>query len=99
MTLVTYLGDWLLIHTDKTVLMHQTAVLVDKAIRLGWIISVDKSQLNSNRSIDYLGMSMDLSTFLVRPVPTWVEGLLNTIQQLSVWFICVRSSDVRFNGF
>ena len=68
-TLYLYLDDWLVQAHSWDLVAQHTNFLVQVAQGLGWIVNVDKSELDPTQTIVFLGYMYMMDRGLVRPSP------------------------------
>ena len=49
---------------------------------LGWLVNLDKSELEPTQVFDFVGYQFDLRSGRVRPTPDWIQSLQTKIQTL-----------------
>ena len=62
-----YLDDWLLRAPCREICLRHTQTLLDLCRSLGWVVSMDKSELVPQQTFDFVGYHFDLSQGLVKP--------------------------------
>ena len=62
-----YLDDWLLIHSNKTTLIHQRDYVLQLVQDLGLLVNFQESSLIPGQQIEYLGACLNLKLGIVLP--------------------------------
>ena len=70
-----YLDDWLVRATSHQACLQHTQNLVEICQKLGWLVNLDKSELDSKQIFDFVGYQFDLKAGRVRPTPDWWQSL------------------------
>ena len=65
--LIVYLDDWLIFHEDKNILESHRDQVIEKAVKLGWIINLKKSDLTPAQQFEFLGVQFDLEQYTAKP--------------------------------
>lgn len=60
---VVYLDEFLLAHQNPVILSEQTVLAVHLLSSLGWSVNIQKSQLSPCQSIDYLGITWNMTSY------------------------------------
>ena len=77
-----YLDDWLVRATSHRVCLQHTQDLVQVCQELGWLVNVEKSELEPKQVFDFVGYQFDLKAGRVRPTPDQWQTLQGKIQSL-----------------
>ena len=77
-----YLDDWLVRDRSHQVCLQHTQDLVRMCQDLGWLVNLDKSELEPTQVFDFVGYQFDLRSGRVRPTPDWIQSLQTKIQTL-----------------
>ena len=64
-----YLDDWLVRARSHQVCLQHTQELVKMCQDLGWLVNVEKSELEPKQVFDFVGYQFDLRSGRVRPTP------------------------------
>ena len=72
-----YLDDWLVRATS-----HWVQVLVEMCQKLGWLVNVEKSELEPKQVFNFVGYQFDLQSGRVRPTPDRWQSLQEKILEL-----------------
>ena len=86
-----YLDDWLVRATSHQVCLQHTQVLVQMCQDLGWLVNIEKSELEPKQIFNFVGYQFDLESGRVRPTPDRWQSLQEKIMELlslptcSVW--------------
>ena len=64
-----YLDDWLVRAESHQVCLQHTLELVQICQRLGWLVNLEKSELERKQIFDFVGYQFDLQSGRVRPTP------------------------------
>ena len=70
-----YLDDWLILAQSQARCAAHTRQMLDLAESLGFIPNPEKCDLTPSQSFDYLGMTFDTTSMLVRPTQSRLEKL------------------------
>ena len=77
-----YLDDWLVRATSHRVCLQHTQVLVRMCRHLGWLVNVEKSELEPKQVFNFVGYQFDLESGWVRPTPDRWQSLQEKILEL-----------------
>ena len=77
-----YLDDWLVRDTSYHTCLQHTKTLVKIYQDLGWLVNVEKSELEPKQVFDFVGYQFDLRSGRVRPTPDWWQNLQDKIKTL-----------------
>ena len=83
-----YLDDWLVRATSPQTCLKHTQTLVKMCPDLGWLVNLEKSELEPKQVFDFVGYRFDLRSGRVRPTPDRWESLQGKIQELLVLPTC-----------
>ena len=64
-----YLDDWLVRATSHQACLQHTQKLVEICQRLGWLVNLNKPELDPKQIFDFVGYQFDLKAGRVRPTP------------------------------
>ena len=64
-----YLDDWLVRATSHQACLQHTQILVKICQKLGWLVNLDKSELDPKQIFDFVGYQFDLRAGQVRLTP------------------------------
>ena len=78
-----YLDDWLVRASSHRVCLQHTQILMRMCQRLGWLVNVEKSELEPKQVFDFVGYQYDLRSGRVRPTPDRWQNL-----QAKYWKYC-----------
>ena len=70
-----YLDDWLVRATSHQVCLQHTRDLVRICKELGWMVNLEKSELEPKQIFDFVGYQFDLEAGRVQPTPDRWESL------------------------
>ena len=73
-----YLDDWLVRAKSQKVCLQHIQTLVKMC--LGWLVNLEKSELEPKQVFDFVGYQFDLRSGWVRPTPDWCQTLQEKIQ-------------------
>ena len=65
--LFRYLDDWLIASDSREQSLIYTEWILDLGLELGMLVNFEKSDLIPSRVFTFLGMQLDMGSFLVRP--------------------------------
>ena len=82
-----YLDDWLVRARSHQVCLQHTQTLVKLCQDLGWLVNVEKSELEP-KEVDFVGYQFDLRSGRVRPTPDRWQNLQEKIQSLLLVLAC-----------
>ena len=74
-----YLDDWLVIARSHQACLQHTQDLVKICQELGWLVNLERSELEPKQVFDFVGYQFDLRAGLVRPTPDQWQNLQNKI--------------------
>ena len=77
-----YLDDWLVRATSHRVCLQHTQVLVKMCQDLGWLVNIEKSELEPKQVFNFVGYQFDLESGRVRPTPDRWQSLQEKILEL-----------------
>ena len=83
-----YLDDWLVRAGSQQVCLHHTQTLVKMCHELGWLVNMEKSELEPKQIFDFVGYQFDLRTGRVRPTMDRWQNLQVKIQALLLLPAC-----------
>ena len=83
-----YLDEWLVRATSHQDCLQHTRTLVKICQDLGWMVNVEKSELEPKQVFDFVGYQFDLRSGRVRPTPDRWQNLQGKIQRLLVLPVC-----------
>ena len=55
-----YLEDWLVIAKSRQICLQHTWILVQMCQNLGWLVNIEKSELEPRQVLDFVGYQFDL---------------------------------------
>ena len=74
-----YLDDWLVRARSHQICLQHTQILVKMCQDLGWLVNVEKSELEPKQVFNFVGYQFDLKSGRVRPTPDRWQNLQNKI--------------------
>ena len=77
-----YLDDWLVRARSQHLCLQHTRLLVQMCQNLGWLVNLEKSELEPKQVFDFVGYQFDLRSGWVRPTPDRWQSLQDKIQAL-----------------
>ena len=77
-----YLDDWLVRARSRQICLQHTQTLIKMCQDLGWLVNIEKSELEPKQVFDFVGYQFDLRSGRVRPTPDWWQNLQDKIQAL-----------------
>ena len=77
-----YLDDWLVRVGSHQDCLHHTQILVKMCQDLGWLVNLEKSELEPKQVFNFVGYQFDLRSGRVRPTPDRWQSLQGKIQTL-----------------
>ena len=77
-----YLDDWLVRATSHQACLQHTQSLVKICQKLGWLVNLDKSELDPKQIFDFVGCQFDLRAGRVRPTPDRWQNLQDKILEI-----------------
>ena len=77
-----YLDDWLVRATSHRACLQHTQVLVQLCRQLGWLVNIEKSELDPKQVFNFVGYQFDLQSGRVRPTPDRWQSLQEKILEL-----------------
>ena len=83
-----YLDDWLVRARSKQGCLHHTQILVRICQDLGWLVNLEKSELEPKQVFDFVGYQFDLRSGRVRPTPDRWQSLQGKMQALLLLPTC-----------
>ena len=83
-----YLDDWLVRARSKQSCLQHTQILVRMCQDLGWLVNLEKSELEPKQVFDFVGYQFDLRSSRVRPTPDRWQSLQGKIQALLLLPTC-----------
>ena len=83
-----YLDDWLVRAGSQQICLHHTQILVKMCQELGWLVNIEKSELEPKQVFDFVGYQFDLRAGRVRPTLDRWQSLQDKIQALLLLPAC-----------
>ena len=83
-----YLDDWLVRARSLHICLQHTQILVKMCQDLGWLVNLEKSELEPKQVFDFVGYQFDLRSGRVRPTPDRWQSLQDKIQALLLLLAC-----------
>ena len=83
-----YLDDWLVRARSHQTCLHHTQILVKMCQDLGWLVNLEKSELEPKQVFNFVGYQFDLRSGRVRPTPDRWQSLQEKIQALLLLPAC-----------
>ena len=83
-----YLDGWLVRARSKQSCLRHTQILIRMCQDLGWLVNLEKSELEPKQVFDFVGYQFDLRSGRVRPTPDRWQGLQGKIQALLLLPTC-----------
>ena len=77
-----YLDDWLVRARSHQACLQHTQILVETCQTLGWLVNLDKSELDPKQIFDFVGYQFDLKTGRVRPTQDRWQSLQDKILEI-----------------
>ena len=77
-----YLDDWLVRARSHQVCLQHTQDLIKMCQQLGWLVNLEKSELEPKQVFDFVGYQFDPKSGRVRPTLDWWQHLQEKIQTL-----------------
>ena len=77
-----YLDDWLVRATSHQVCFQHTQDLVKICQELGWLVNLEKSELEPKQIFDFVGYQFDLRAGWVQPTPDCWQNLQDKISEI-----------------
>ena len=77
-----YLDDWLVRATSHRVCLQHTQVLVKMCQNLGWLVNIERSELEPKQVFNLVGYQFDLESGRVRPTTDRWQSLQEKILEL-----------------
>ena len=77
-----YLDDWLVRATSHRVCLQHTQVLVKMSRHLGWLVNIEKSELEPKQVFNFVGYQFDLESVGVQQTPDRWQSLQEKILEL-----------------
>ena len=74
--------DWLVRASSHRVCLQHTQILMRMCQRLGWLVNVEKSELEPKQVFDFVGYQFDLRSGWVRPTPDRWQNLQDKILEI-----------------
>ena len=83
-----YLDDWLVRASSHPVCLHHTQKLMQICQELGWLVNIEKSELDPKQVFNFVGYQFDLQAGRVRPTPDRWQSLQDKVLQLLSRPVC-----------
>ena len=77
-----YLDDWLVRARSHQACLQHTQDLVKICQELGWLVNLDKSELEPKQIFDFVGYQFDLKAGRVRPTPDRWQNLQDKVSEI-----------------
>ena len=84
-----YLDDWLVRARSQHICLQHTQILVKMCQDLGWLVNLEKSELEPKQVFDFVVYQFDLRSGRVRPTPDRWQSLQDKIQALLLLPACL----------
>ena len=81
-TLFAYLDDWLILAPSEAECSHSTSFVIQVLQDLGWVINLEKSNLQPSQNVVYLGAHLDFCQGVASPTQERIVSLCQTTTQL-----------------
>ena len=82
------LDDWLVRARSQHICLQHTQILVKMCQDLGWLVNLEKSELEPKQVFDFVGYQFDLRSGRVRATPDRWQSLQDKIQALLLLLAC-----------
>ena len=83
-----YLDDWLVRARSHQACLQHTQELVKMCQHLGWLVNLEKSELEPKQDFDFVGYQFDLRSGQVRLTPDWWQHLQEKMLKLLSLLAC-----------
>ena len=83
-----YLDNWLVRATSHQACLQHTQDLVQICQELGWLVNLDKSELEPKQIFDFVGYQFNLRAGRVRPTPDQWQNLQDKILEILSLLTC-----------
>ena len=83
-----YLDDWLVRTNSHHICLQHTQTLVKLCRDLGWVVNIEKSELEPKQVFDFVGYQFDLRSSRIRPTPDRWQTLQEKIHSLLLLSAC-----------
>ena len=83
-----YLDDWLVRARSYQACLQHTQILIKICQKLGWLVNLDKSELEPKQIFDFVGYQFDLKTGRFRPTPDRWQSLQDKILEILLLPAC-----------
>ena len=77
-----YLDDWLVRARSHQACIQHTQILVEICQTSGWLVNLDKSELDPKQIFDFVGYQFDLKVGRVQPTPDQWQSLQDKILEI-----------------
>ena len=77
-----YLDDWLVRASSHRICLQHTQALVELCKRLGWLVNMEKSELEPKQIFNFVGYQFNLEAGRVRPTPDRWQSLQDKVLEL-----------------
>ena len=84
-----YLDDWLVWARSYQTCLQHTQTLVALCQDLGWLVNMEKSELDPKQVFDFVGNQFNLKEGKVRPTLDWWQTLTTKIRELLTGLTCL----------
>ena len=84
-----YLDDWLVRARSHRVCLQHTQDLVNICQELGWMVNLEKSELEPIQIFDFVGYQFDLKVGRVRPTPAHWQNLQDKLREILSLLACL----------
>ena len=89
-----YLDDWLVRARSHQACLQHTQDLVKICQKLGWLVNLDKSELEPKQIFDFVGYQFDLKAGRVRPTPDRWQSLQDKILKILSLLTCPENRKI-----
>ena len=93
-----YLDDWLVRATSHRDCLQHTLVFVKMCQDLGWMVNLEKSELEPKQVFNFVGYQFNLESGRVLPTPDWWQNLQEKILELLALPTCSVREFMSFIG-
>ena len=84
-----YIDDWLVRARSHQVCLQYTQDLVKLCQELGWLVNLEKSELEPKQIFDFVGYQFDLRAGRVQPTPDHWQNLQDNISEILTLPTCL----------
>ncbi|KAA6363324.1 MAG: putative reverse transcriptase, partial [Streblomastix strix] len=80
--IITYMDDILILNQNPLTLQQETLIIKDYLAQMGWILSMEKSNLNPSQDFEFIGWRWDSRNLTIQLKPKRRRGMIKQLKIL-----------------